>query len=218
MKNIEFISQNRFKKIKNSPDLVSLDFYDFLPKWFENNLMKSGKIDNDVHKEKFKKQFSSNEGGIYIFVVDKDYELNEEFFSETVLYKGRKIDDGICFTKAYDVASIPSATICDEIKKNGSVILKKDQILYVGMRKEKLLNRVKEHLTNNKINGCKSLKLGFETRCGIKNNLRCYVAFIDDKDSISRIEKLIRQTYGSYFGNGLKRDAAEAYDDTDYSD
>lgn len=59
MENIEFISQECFKKIKNSPELESLDFYDFLPKWFENNLMKSGTIDNAVHKEKFKKQFSS---------------------------------------------------------------------------------------------------------------------------------------------------------------
>ena len=67
------------------------------------------------------------------------------------------------------------------------------------MKQKDLIDRVRTHLTNDKVNGNKSLKLGFETRKAIVEYLDCYLCFISPKNA-SIVERYIHNNYKTYFG------------------
>lgn len=128
-----------------------------------------------------------NVQGVYIFVSNKDIpKFNLNFFNKEVT--------GVFFINNY-----PSIKIM-EVPPFNNEPPQKECIFYVG-RANKLTDRLKQHWNHRKINGCKSLKLGFLSRKWIKPFLRAYVIYteglgIDNKT----LETEIRDEYGASFG------------------
>ena len=127
----------------------------------------------------------NNEAGVYIFVLNKDYDNFKliDFNSEVT---GK-------FIKGDITIGVPPFN---------NEKLQKDCIFYVGTAGN-ILSRVKEHWKSSEINGCVSLKLGFDCRSIVKDYLDIYLIFEKDISSpITRqnLEKSIRNKFGSAFG------------------
>ena len=130
-----------------------------------------------------------NEAGVYIFVLNNDYDDFQlsDFQSEVtgIFFKG-----GCPYTKTFGTPQFNNEK------------LRKDCIFYVGTAGN-ILSRIKEHWKSSEINGCVSLKLGFETRSKIKDFLDLYLildSVISSQNSRQSVEKDIRKNYGSVFG------------------
>jgi hypothetical protein len=129
-----------------------------------------------------------NKAGVYIFVVNRNVpNFNDSFFNKDVtgyFWRQRTLFSivvGVPHFKEYP---------------------QKDCIFYVGSAGQ-ITSRLKEHWNNAKINGCTSLKLGFDSRKWIKNFLRVFVIpeSINENLKHKELEKDIRSQYGTAYGD-----------------
>lgn len=135
--------------------------------------------------------------GVYFFTTISDISLDKSFFECTKLYNISRKNNRIKISYAF---SVSSKYLSNKDKNNIYPIkLEKNRILYVGQA-ENLYGRIKEHLTNNKFSGCKSMKLGFEERKVLVDNINCYVIIIPDESKRSYFEREIRKNFVIYFG------------------
>lgn len=144
---------------------------------------------NEIFKTSNKKM--NDFGGCYIFQITEDYALTHDFFDSLTLYVNKnetfeKIDFSIASSKSNDFP--PDSN------------LRKNYLLYIGKAEANIFGRICEHLTNDKYNGNKSLKLGFPTRKEIVGKLKCFVALKEKSISCRKIEEETRRDFGSYFG------------------
>lgn len=130
--------------------------------------------------------------GVYVFVLNKDLNLTDDFFDDVYLYKKTDENNKVTFEKVYCIASDYKG---DERPKN----LKMNKVFYCGTSGN-IFSRIYEHLTNSSYSGNKSLKLGFDSRKSIRDNLTCYVHLENDETKRSQIEQAIHNQYGYYFG------------------
>ena len=130
--------------------------------------------------------------GVYVFVLNKEFNLKDDFFKEVYLYKKTDENNKVTFEKVYCIASDYND---DKIPNK----LKKNKVFYCGQSQE-IFSRIYEHLTNGNYSGDKSLKLGFKSRASIKNKLTCYIHLENDETKRSQIEQAIHNQYGYYFG------------------
>lgn len=127
-----------------------------------------------------------NKSGVYVFVVNRDISnFNIKYFNSEIT--------GVFFKKN-----------CPYTKEIGVPPFiknpQKDCIFYVGSARQ-IVSRLKEHWNNEKINGCCSLKLGFQTRKWIRDFFKVYVIYDEGETKDNKtLEKEIRQEYGSSFG------------------
>lgn len=156
---------------------------------------------NELLNENFQKLDDFK--GVYIFCLTDNFVIPDNFFDDTRLYKKDK-DDYVL-----DIASNFNEVFESE------KCLKKNHLLYVGMKKENIFSRIKEHLTNNKINGCRSLKLGFDTRKDILKKIICYIVLECDEGKISKIESDIASHFGTYFGDHKSELESEKVDSSE---
>ena len=132
-------------------------------------------------------QIVKNESGVYIFVMDKNISnFNKSFFDRDVT--GYFWNKQTVFPLSVGVPHFNESP-------------QKDCIFYVGSAGQ-MTSRLKEHWNNSKINGCTSLKLGFDSRKWIKNFLRVFVipGSINKNLNHKTLEKDIRTQYGSAYG------------------
>ena len=130
-----------------------------------------------------------NTKGVYIFISEKDFpKFNINYFNSEVT--------GIFFKQNRPYVKEVGVPPFIETPQE-------DCIFYVG-RADKVISRIKEHWNNDKINGCKSLKLGFTSRKWIKKFLKVYVitSCVDGGKKLDnkQLEKDIRAEWGSAFG------------------
>ncbi len=129
-------------------------------------------------------------GGVYVFVVKqevKDFDVDK--FNADVT--GSFIDENIIY---YKVISVPTFNMTQQKR------LKEGFVFYVG-KSGNLKSRLHEHWTNNLINNCVSLKLGFKNRGSmIKDKLEIYVTSESNEKNRKSLELAIRKEYGAYFG------------------
>ena len=140
------------------------------------NISSSGDFNDGNKRIKVKK-------GIYIFVVCKDYDNFNP-------HKFNKIES----------SSIPPLGNWSKGTKIVRYNLKKGQIFYIGSNISDCTGRCFQHINTSKNTSNGNLRLAHEKRKFIKKYLR--VVFIDCAISQNEkmIEKNIRNTYSSFFG------------------
>lgn len=135
--------------------------------------------------------------GVYVFVLNKDFDLDYcRFMSEVT---GVYFKNNCPYTVISSVPEINLDFVEEDEKKTQKYTLKANCILYVG-RAKNLKNRVEEHLNNDNINKTSSLKLGFNSRKDIKDSIDLLVIKEDNNKERGRLESEIRKQYGCYFG------------------
>lgn len=124
----------------------------------------------------------NNKQGIYLFVVNKDFLFPVFIFS--ALGQG--------------TSKLNKKT---KIKPLSLILLKKNQIFYVGSDNE-VLTRARQHIVDKK-NSNSSLKLSMFSRKWIKKYLSLYIVPYICSDLISRtkLESQIRETYIPVYSN-----------------
>lgn len=135
--------------------------------------------------------------GVYVFVLEKDFEYKRKMFEKEVTGKYKVYDENIkkYINIVHSCATAPNFP--DKTK-----ILKANHIVYIGSAQD-LHGRVNEHLTSNKINNTVSLKLGFVTRKEMKDCIVIYVKLCK-KEDYKREEARLQGKYNYYFGRKSK--------------
>lgn len=169
---------------------------EFLP---EKSKMSIGNVVHDIKKVNFKKGLDSLEieSGVYVFVLNKDLDLDYcRFMSEVT---GVYFKNNCPYTVISSVPKINLDFLEEDEERTKHYTLKANRILYVG-RAKNLKNRIEEHLNNDNINKTSSLKLGFNSRKDIKDAIDLWVIKEDNNKGRGRLESKIRNEYGCYFG------------------
>ena len=130
--------------------------------------------------------------GVYVFVVNKNFELDYRQFTKEVTGQFITADGNIGKT----MIIVPKFN--GTLSKNSYIRLKKNKNFYVGSA-QKVKSRVQQHITSNTVSKTASLKLGFETRQIAKKFLDVFVHYCEINEA-RKLEKYIRQKWQPYFG------------------
>lgn len=135
-------------------------------------------------------------GGCYVFQMAVDCKLDKAFFDSLALY----VKDGTTVTGYKKIDFFIASSKSRDFPADNQ--LHKDCLLYVGKAEANIFGRIREHLTNDKFNGNRSLKLGFSDRNSLVSKIKCLVALKIENDPTScrKMEEKVRTKFGSYFG------------------
>lgn len=168
----------------------------FIPK--ESKITIKGKV-YDITKVNFKEGLQSLEikSGVYVFVLNKDFDLDYSRFMSEVT--GVYFKNNCPYTVISSVPKINLDFLEEDEERTKHYTLKAKHILYVGKATD-LKGRIGEHLNNDNINKNSSLKLGFDSRKDIKDSIDLWVIEENDDEKSGLLESEIRKEYGCYFG------------------
>ncbi len=135
-----------------------------------------------------------NENGTYVFVVRENFSYHYEKFMREVTGHFRDAQNE---EREDTMLLVPEFN--NEIDNNGKMHFRKGKVFYVGSAKN-VKSRIREHITNATLSKTGSLKLGFETRSGVKTHLDIYVHCYETIGEARDMEGYIRTQFGAYFG------------------